>query len=102
MAVAGLLLLVAVRRVAGRGAVAGVPGTFLRAGAGALVAAVAGRLVADAVLRGVPGTGGSVVAGLAAGIVVLVVAGGVLLAAERDLAGPVLSRLRGGARHEEP
>ncbi len=98
MVVAGVLLVVAVRRAAGRDAVAGVGATLVRAGGGAVVAAAAGRLAADAVLRGVPGLAGAVLAGLAAGVVVLVAAGAVLIVAERDVLAPVLSRLLRGAR----
>lgn len=47
MVVAGAVLLVAVARVAGRQAVAGVPRTLLVAGLGGLVGAGAGRLLAD-------------------------------------------------------
>jgi hypothetical protein len=63
-------------------------------------AAVAGRVAADVVLRGVPGLGGAVLAALVGGVVVLVVAGAALLATERELVAPVLSRLRGGRRSE--
>ena len=98
MCVAGLLLLVALRRAAGAGALGGVPGTLVRAAGAAGVAAVAGRLAADAVLRTLPGVLGALLAGLAAGAVVLVVAGAVLGAAERETLEPVLSRLRPGSR----
>ena len=54
MCVAGVLLLLALRRAAGTEALAGVLGTFLRTAAAALAAAVAGRLVADVVLRALP------------------------------------------------
>jgi putative peptidoglycan lipid II flippase len=94
MLVAGVLLLVAVRRAAGAPAVAGVALTLVRVGAGAAAAAVAGRLVADAALRAVPGTGGAVLAGLGGGVVVLGLVAAVLLVAEREALGPVLSRLR--------
>jgi putative peptidoglycan lipid II flippase len=102
MTVAGLLLLVALRRVAGRAAVAGVPGSLLRAAGAAMVAAVAGRLAADAVLRVLPGVVGALLGGLAAGAVVLVVTGAVLGAAEREALEPVLSRLRRGSRGDAP
>ena len=98
MCVAGLLLLVALRRAAGAGALGGVPATLVRAAGAAVVAAVAGRLAADAVLRALPGVLGALLGGLAAGAVVLVVAGAVLGAAERQTLEPVLARLRPGSR----
>jgi putative peptidoglycan lipid II flippase len=98
MGVAGLLLLVALRRAAGGAAVRGVPGTLGRAAGAAVAAAVAGRLAADAVLRVVAGVPGALLAGLAGGTVVLVVAGALLGAAERETLEPVLSRLRPGSR----
>jgi putative peptidoglycan lipid II flippase len=100
MTVAGALLLVAVRRVAGAQALAGVPGTLARAAGAAVLAAVAGRVAADVVLRGVPGLGGAVLAALVGGLVVLALAGLALLATERELVAPVLSRLRGGRRSD--
>jgi len=98
MCVAGVLLLVALRRAAGGGALRGVPGTLVRAAGAAVVAGVAGRLAADAVLRALPGVLGALLGGLAAGAVVLVVAGAVLGAAERQALEPVLSRLRPRSR----
>jgi putative peptidoglycan lipid II flippase len=98
MSVAGLLLLLAVRRAAGAGAVRGVPGTLVRAGVALVVAGVAGRLATDAVLRAAAGMPGVVLAGLAGGVVVLAVAGGVLAATERETLAPVLSRVRRGGR----
>lgn len=98
MTVAGGLLLLAVRRAAGGPAVSGVAGTLMRAGAGAVVAAVGGRLAADAVLRVSSGVPGALLAGLAAGVVVLVVAGGVLVVTERETLASVTARLRGRGR----
>jgi putative peptidoglycan lipid II flippase len=98
MSVAGVLLLVAVRGAAGGEAVRGVPGTLGRAGATIVAAGVAGRLASDGVLRGVAGVPGSLLSGLAGGSVVLVVAGALLVGAERETLEPVLSRLRRGSR----
>jgi putative peptidoglycan lipid II flippase len=98
MCVAGVLLLVALRRAAGGAAVRGVAGTLARAAGAGVLAAVVGRLVADAVLRVLPGVLGALLGGLAAGAVVLVVAGALLGAAERQTLEPVLSRLRRGPR----
>lgn len=66
MLLAGVLLLVALARAAGRGSVAGVPRTLLVASAAGAVGALAGRLLGDALLDSL-GTG--VAAALVAGAV---------------------------------
>ncbi|MFH5822650.1 murein biosynthesis integral membrane protein MurJ [Georgenia sp. AZ-5] len=67
MVVAGILLLVAVRRAGGRGAVAGLGRTLAVGGAGAAAGAVAGRWTVDALLAalgaGLPGAVAAAVAG---------------------------------------
>jgi putative peptidoglycan lipid II flippase len=96
MVVAGVLLVLAVRRVAGAAAVAGVAGTMARSGAVAVVAAIVGRLAADAVLAGSStGIVAAVVAGAVGGAVVLLAAGGALVVVEREAVAPLLRRLRG-------
>jgi len=104
MVIAGVLLVLAVRRAAGGEAVAGVAGTALRAAAAALVAAAAGRSVTDAVLDGAArtGMGSAVAAGAVGAVVVLAVAGVVLAVVERDAAAPVLRRLPGLRRWAAP
>ncbi len=105
MCVAGVLLLLALRRAAGPEALAGVGRTFLRTAAAALAAAVAGRLVADVVLRALPrGVVLPPVAAAAAGAgVVLVVVGAVVAATEPAAVASVLRRGgRGAARGAEP
>ncbi|MPV39156.1 murein biosynthesis integral membrane protein MurJ [Georgenia subflava] len=70
MVVAGLLLLLALRRAAGPGVLTGMARTIGVAGAGAVLGAVGGRLVADAALDAVgTGLGGGVVGALAGALV---------------------------------
>ena len=105
MCVAGVLLLLALRRAAGPEALAGVGRTFLRTAAAALAGAVAGRLVADVVLRALPrGVVLPPVAAAAAGAgVVLVVVGAVVAATEPAAVASVLRRGgRGAARGGAP
>jgi murein biosynthesis integral membrane protein MurJ len=95
MVVAGVLLVLLVRWAAGPAAVAGVPGTALRAGLVALVAAVAGRLATDAVLAGADRAGAASVvgAGLVGAVVVVLIAGPALAVLERETLAPLLRRL---------
>jgi putative peptidoglycan lipid II flippase len=99
MVLAGLLLVIAVRRAAGAEAVAGVPRTALRAAIVAVVAAIIGRWAADAVLRvsgsADAGIAFAVAAALVAALVVLVVAGAGLAVVERETLSPLLRRIPG-------
>ncbi len=103
MLVAGVLLVLAVRRAAGPSAVAGLARTTVRVAAIGVVAALAARVVSGVTLgSGRAGTSRAVVAALLAGLLVLVVAGPVLAALERETLAPLLRRLRRGGGHAAP
>lgn len=96
MTVAGVALIVATARTAGRDAVAGVARTAAVGVGGGVLAAVVGRFAGD--VGGVPGVAGSVGQAFLAGLVVAVVFLGVAwLLDRRDLRGLVgRMRRRGG------
>jgi putative peptidoglycan lipid II flippase len=100
MLVAGLLLLLAVRRAAGDVALDGVPRALGVAALAAAVAGLVGRPVSWVAADGEAGVVGAVAAGAGAGALALVAFAAVVAVADRRdaaaLAGRVFGRVRGG------
>ncbi len=94
MSVAGVLLVLALRRVAGVEAVAGLGRLLLLAGVSALVAAVAGRQAAYLLLDGhAVSVVRALAAGVLAGVVAAVVFGALLAVLDRKNLGMLVGRI---------
>ncbi|ACQ80601.1 virulence factor MVIN family protein [Beutenbergia cavernae DSM 12333] len=85
MTVAAIALAVAVRRVAGSAALAGIGRTTAVALGGAVVGALAGRLVAGSIAGPDAGAGVALLAGLVGGVLALAAVGAASAAADRSL-----------------
>ena len=94
MGVAGVVLLVALRRRAGSGAIAGVGRTALVLAVGGAVGAALGHLVSTRLLPSDASWGAAIAVGVAGALVAVILVGAVLWAGDRSLIGLVR---RGGA-----
>ena len=98
MTLAGVLLLLALRRAGGAGALAGTARTAVVAGAGAAAGAAGGRLVVDALLAGDGGPLAGVGAAVVGGVVAVAVTAVAVLAGDRStVRGAGLGRSGGAA-----
>jgi putative peptidoglycan lipid II flippase len=102
MSLAGLLLVLALRRAAGSAATAGLPRVLLAGAVAAAVGGLVGRQIGELLLDALPsGVTGSIMAGAVAGLVAAVVFVVVLALADRPDLTLVLNRVRPG-RASEP
>jgi putative peptidoglycan lipid II flippase len=98
MSLAGVLLVLALRRAAGAEATAGLPRVLIAGALAAAVAGIAGRQVGVLLLDALPtGTTGAILAGVPTGLVAVVVFVVVLALADRPDLTLVLARVRPGA-----